>query len=153
QNDPGLGGAPRHVSVFGIGGQGLAVPLVGGETWEIDEREPDVGGSGELRRSEVADDLAAAALDGTGHGTRVRLEVSELGGVERVADAECDHGCLLVSKYGHAARVRPRGTLRSSPNCPDLLRMAPPSSLQSWATQTCSQRSRRSWASPRAPAS
>src|SRR5712664_1545510 len=97
QDDAGLGGAPRHVRVLGIGGQSLAVPLVGGETREIDEREPDVGGPGELRRSEVADDLAAAALDGTGHATRVGLEIGELGGVQRVADAQCEHDVLLVS--------------------------------------------------------
>src|SRR5205814_1713075 len=63
----------------------LAVPLVGGETQEIDEREPHVRGPGELRRSEVADDLSAAALDGTGHATRVGLEIGELGGVQRDA--------------------------------------------------------------------
>src|SRR5262247_3125516 len=89
--------APRHLRVLGVGGQSLAVPLVGGEAREIDERESDVGGPGELRRSEVADDLAAAALDGTGHATRVGLEVGELGGVQRVADAQCEHDALLSS--------------------------------------------------------
>src|SRR5205823_7149337 len=99
QDDAGLGGAPRRLGVLGIGGQSLAVPLVGSETREIDEREPHVRGPGELRRSEVADDLSAAALDGTGHATRVGLEI----------------GASLFPEYRHATRARPRGTLRSSP--------------------------------------
>src|SRR5262249_54762163 len=106
--------------MLGIGRERLTVPLVGGETREVDEREPDVGGPGELRRSEVADDLAAAALDWTGHGTRVGLEIGELGRVQRVADAQCEHDALLIAgvwprdaRYVHAERFDPARTVES----------------------------------------
>src|SRR5262249_45294781 len=79
----------------GIGGQGLAVALVGGEARKIDEREPDVGAPGELRRRKVADELPATALDGPSDVARVGREIGELGGVQRVADAQCEHDSLL----------------------------------------------------------
>src|SRR4029434_4528942 len=61
--------------------------------------------SGELRRREAADELPATALDGPGHVPRVGLEIGELGGVQRVADAQCEHDVLLFLGVGHARRV------------------------------------------------
>src|SRR5438094_1028959 len=110
QDHAGLARALRHRRVLGVGRQSLAIALARGETREIDQAEPDVGGSGEFRRREVADDLAAAALDGTGHGTGIGLEVGELGGVECVADAQCEHDGLLV------AGVWPRDARASTRN-------------------------------------
>src|SRR5262249_60276673 len=103
------------------GSERLTVPLVGGQTREVDEREPDIGGPGELRRSEVADDLAAAALDGTGHVTRVDLEIGELGRVQRVADAQCEHDALPVAG-GWPRGVRP--STRNASIQPEASRLA-----------------------------
>src|SRR5215470_18504915 len=130
QDDAGLGRALRHRRVLRIGGERLTIPLVRGEIREIDEREAEVGRPGELGRGEVADDLTAAALDGAGDGTRISLEVSELGGVERIADAQCEHDTLLSAEYGHTTRVSPRGTLRSSPNRPALAQRPRRSTLE-----------------------
>src|SRR5262249_56677116 len=103
-------GTSRYVGVLRIRRQRFPIPLVGGETREIDERQPDVGRPGELRRREVADDLAAAALDGTNDAAPVRLEIGELRGVQRVADAQCGHDVLL------SGRVWSRAARASTPN-------------------------------------
>src|SRR5262249_52850485 len=73
-----------------------------GESGEGNQGGPGVARPGELRRSEVADALPAAALDRTGDGMRVGLEVCELGGVQGIADAQCEHDGLLFPEYRRA---------------------------------------------------
>src|SRR5215469_6331879 len=72
--------------VIGIAREFATVFLVFGQRRKLDESERLVGGAGEFRRQEVADDVAATAADRLKLGCGVGLEISNLVWVERVTD-------------------------------------------------------------------
>src|SRR6266508_6828757 len=87
-------GTPHALAVVVVHAETLAILLVGGETREVDEGQGGIGGAGELRRQPVADELAPAARDDATQGPRIPLEVLPLPRVDRVANAQRDHGVL-----------------------------------------------------------
>src|SRR3546814_18053798 len=67
-----------------IGGEARAVDLVGGQA--LDAVDAVGGGSGDLVRREVADEIGAATWNGLAPVARIGLEMRLLAGIELVSD-------------------------------------------------------------------
>src|SRR4029453_4261945 len=150
-----LVGAPHALDVVMVLGETLAVLLVGGEAPAGDEGQGGVGGAGEPGGQPVPDELAPAARDDAAQSPRVPLEVVSLPRVDRVANAQCDHGvcsshrmlktflsCARPAGVTTTARV-PR-TRRTQPRSRARLASALPTPPATWGRRSLPPR-------PRAP--
>src|SRR5262245_51932168 len=92
EDAPALLGPSDAVDVVVVLREALPVLLVGGEARKVDQGEGGVGGPRVLRRQPVPHEGAPAPGNDAAERPRVALEVRPLPRVDRIANAQCDHG-------------------------------------------------------------
>src|SRR5215470_1693112 len=109
--------SPQTFDAIRVGEQFLAIALVTGQIGKIDQPECRIGRPRNLGRQIIGDEFAPTALDRLPYRACVSLEIGELVGVERVADAKRHHERLLealVARTCCAPRYRSGACTRTT---------------------------------------
>jgi hypothetical protein len=85
-----------------------AVEFIFGERGKVDEADGFIGGSGEIGRHEISENLAAAFAYGNLLVGGVFRDVRQLVGVNRVTQKKCDQGKCLQAQFS----IRPPPIVR-----------------------------------------